>query len=189
MLNRTVTGDESWMHHYQSDSMRALVQQKHPTSTSRSTKKFKVTNMPKAGKVMLIICWDSLGVLLAHFHKHCKNVNSASYCEVLLMLQDAIRRKCPGQLARGLLLHHDNTRPHTAQATWERIQEPQWELLEHPSYMPDLAPSDFHLFGLLKNHHGGRHFTDDEEVETEVWKWLRQQLKDIYAVGFNALIK
>jgi hypothetical protein len=27
-------------------------------------------------------------------------------------------------------------------------------------------------------------FTDDEEVETEVRKWLRQQLKDFYAAGF-----
>jgi hypothetical protein len=71
----------------------------------------------------------------------------------------------------------------------ERIQEPQWELLEHPPYIPDLAPSDFHLFGLLKNHLGGSHFTDDKEVETEVQKWLRQQSKDFYAVGFNSLVK
>jgi hypothetical protein len=41
-------------------------------------------------------------------------------------------------------------RPHTAQATQERIQELQWELLEHPPYSGDFAPSDFHLFGLLK---------------------------------------
>jgi hypothetical protein len=26
-------------------------------------------------------------------------------------------------------------------------------------------------------------------VETEVWKWLRQQSKDFYAAGFDALIK
>jgi hypothetical protein len=29
----------------------------------------------------------------------------------------------------------------------------------------------------------------DEEVETEVRKWLRQQSKDFYAVGFDALVK
>jgi hypothetical protein len=33
-----------------------------------------------------------------------------------------------------------------------------------------LVPGDFHLFGLLKNHPGGKHFTDDEEAETEVLK-------------------
>jgi hypothetical protein len=52
-----------------------------------------------------------------------------------------------------------------------------------------LAPSDFHLFGLLKNHLGGKRFADDEEVEMEKGKWLRQQSKDFYAVGFNALVK
>jgi hypothetical protein len=30
--------------------------------------------------------------------------------------------------------------------------------------------------------------TDDIEVETEVWKWLRQQSKDLNAVGFDALV-
>jgi hypothetical protein len=46
---------------------------------------------------MLTVFWDSQGVLLAHG----ENVNSASYCEVLLKLRDAIGRKRPGQLARG----------------------------------------------------------------------------------------
>jgi histone-lysine N-methyltransferase SETMAR len=54
-----------------------------------------------------------------------------------------------------------------AQATQERIQELQWELLEHPPYSMDLVPSDFHLFGPLKNHLGGKCFPFDEEVETE----------------------
>jgi hypothetical protein len=38
-----------------------------------------------------------------------------------------------------------------------------------------LAPSDFHLFGTLKKHLDGKRFADDEEVEMEVQKWLRQQ--------------
>jgi hypothetical protein len=38
-------------------------------------------------------------------------------------------------------------------------------------------------------HLGGRRFFDDEEVETELRKWLRQQSKDFYAVGFDALVK
>jgi hypothetical protein len=30
---------------------------------------------------------------------------------------------------------------------------------------------------------------DDEEVEAEVRKWQRQQSKDFYAAGFDALVK
>jgi hypothetical protein len=36
---------------------------------------------------------------------------------------------------------------------------------------------------------GDTHFADDEEVETEVRKWLRQQSKDVYAADFYALVK
>jgi head-tail adaptor len=37
-------------------------------------------------------------------------------------------------------------------------------------------------------HLAGKRFADDEEVETEVRKWLRQQSKDVYAAGFDALV-
>jgi hypothetical protein len=60
---------------------------------------------------------------------------------------------------------------------------------QHPPYRPDFAPSDFHLFGQPKNYLGGKRFADDEEVETEVRKWLRKQSKDFYAVGFDALVR
>jgi hypothetical protein len=103
-VNRIVTEDESWMQHYQPESKRASVQWKHPSSPS--AKKCKVT--PLCGKVMLTVFWDSQGVLLAHFQKHGENMNSVSYCEVLLRLQDAICRKHSGQLARGVL---HNTMP------------------------------------------------------------------------------
>jgi hypothetical protein len=36
---------------------------------------------------------------------------------------------------------------------------------------------------------GGKCFTDDEEVEIEVQRWLRQQSKHFYAAGFDALEK
>jgi hypothetical protein len=65
----------------------------------------------------------------------------------------------------------------------------QWELLEHSPYSLDLAPSDFHLFGLIKKHLGGKCLAGDKEVETNVRKWLIQQLKDFYAVGFDTLLK
>jgi hypothetical protein len=70
--------------------------------------------MPSAGKVMLTVFWDSHGVLSAHFQKYGQNANSVSYCEVLLKLWDAISRKHPSQLGRGVLLHHNNARHHTA---------------------------------------------------------------------------
>jgi hypothetical protein len=97
MLNRIDTRDESCAHHYQPQSKCASMQWKHPSSPS--TKKFKV--MPSHGKVMLTVFWNSQVVLLAHFQEHSKNVNSASYCEVLLKLRYEIHRKHPDRLTRG----------------------------------------------------------------------------------------
>jgi histone-lysine N-methyltransferase SETMAR len=119
------------------------------------------------------------GVLLAHFQKRGENVNSALYCDVLSKLWDTVRIKRPGQLARGVLPHHDNARPHTAWATQERIQELQWELPEHLPYTSDLVPSNFHLFGPLKNHIGD----DDEEVETGV-EVAETTVKRLLCCGF-----
>jgi hypothetical protein len=36
---------------------------------------------------------------------------------------------------------------------------------------------------------GDKRFADDEEVQTEERKWLRQQSKRLYAVGLDALVK
>jgi histone-lysine N-methyltransferase SETMAR len=88
-----------------------------------------------------------------------------------LKLPDAIRRKRPHRLARGALFIMTLPGPRTARATQKRIQELQWALLEYPLYSPALALSDFHLFGLLEKHLGGKRFADDEEVP----KWLRKQ--------------
>jgi hypothetical protein len=63
MLNRTFTGNEAWVHHYQPVSKQASLQWKH--SSSPSTKTFKVT--PAAGKVMLTMFGNYQGVLLTHF--------------------------------------------------------------------------------------------------------------------------
>jgi hypothetical protein len=96
MLNRIVTGDESWVHHYQPELQRALMQWKHPSSPS--TRKFKV--MPSARMAMLTVFLDSQGILLPHLQKRGENVNSASYCDSLLKFRDAIHRIHLSQLAR-----------------------------------------------------------------------------------------
>jgi hypothetical protein len=81
MLNR----DESWVHHYQPETKHAPMQWEKIQFAFNQ--KFEVTR--SAGKVMF-----------ANFQKHGENMNSASYCEVLLKLRDEIRRKHPSQPAR-----------------------------------------------------------------------------------------
>jgi histone-lysine N-methyltransferase SETMAR len=46
-----------------------------------------------------------------------------------------------------VLLQQDKARPHTAKKTLQTIEEVEGiELLPHPAFSPDLAPSDYYLF-------------------------------------------
>ncbi|GFT34676.1 histonelysine Nmethyltransferase SETMARlike [Trichonephila clavipes] len=42
----------------------------------------------------------------------------------------------------------DNDRPHTSVVTRQKLWNLGWEVLMHPPYRPDLAPSDYYLFAL-----------------------------------------
>jgi len=88
-------------------------------------------------------------------------------------LKPAIRSKRRGKLSKEILLLHDNARPHTAAHTLKTLKQLQWEAMEHPAYSPNLVPSDFHLFGPLKN---ARRFSCDD-VKAAVHQWLRAQPK------------
>ena len=93
-----------------------------------------------------------------------------------------------GLQSRGVILLQDNARPHTAARTLAKIEDLGWKLLTHPPYSPDLAPSDFHLFGPLKESMKGIHFQTDEEVKAAVSNWLRTQSTEFYAKGIDNLI-
>ncbi|GFV74601.1 uncharacterized protein TNCV_5130431 [Trichonephila clavipes] len=69
-----------------------------------------------------------------------------TYCETLNKLRRAIQNKRRGMLTKGVRFHHDNARPHTANRTTALVERFGWEMVSHPPYSPDLAPSDFHLF-------------------------------------------
>ena len=88
-----------------------------------------------------------------------------------------------------VLLQHSNAWPHTSLKMCEVISFFGWTTISHLQYLPDLAPSDFHLFGPLKKSLRGQHFSSDEEVKTAVRKWLKTQPKEFYNEEICALIK
>ena len=73
--------------------------------------------------------------------------------------------------SRGIIFHQDNARPHTAAQTIETINQLGWELLNHPSNSPYLAPSDYHLFGALKSYMRGISMQTGDEVKATVSEW------------------
>jgi histone-lysine N-methyltransferase SETMAR len=48
------------------------------------------------------------------------------------------------------------------------IQELDWEILPHPPYSPDLAPSDYHLFRSLSNNLRGAEFLSTTTLSSKI---------------------
>jgi len=55
-----------------------------------------------------------------------------------------------------------------------------FQLLYHPPYSPDLAPSDYHLFPGLKKQLKCCHFSSDAEVITAAETWLDGQFSEFF---------
>jgi hypothetical protein len=53
-------------------------------------------------------------------------------------------------VSKGVELLRDNAHPHTAAHTAKILQKLKSSVMAHPPYSPDLALSDYHLFGSLK---------------------------------------
>ena len=67
------------------------------------------------------------------------------------------------------------------------VERNRYELIPHPAYSPDLAPSDFFLFPNLKKDVRGLHFWSDEEVVTAVEEWVNEKDLDFFSSGLMAL--
>ena len=102
MLERIVTGEETWIHHYQPETKQASRQWKHKESPTLT--KFKI--VPSVSKVMATVFWDMRGVLLVEFQEHGRTVN----CHTAVCWSDSKLRyeQNKGLLTQGVILLHDN---------------------------------------------------------------------------------
>ena len=86
------------------------------------------------------------------------------------------------------MLQHDNARPHSAFKTQDAIHKLGWTVLPHPPYSPDLAPSDYHLFGKLKEHLRGNHNATIDDVRRGVQTWIKQTPAAFFEKGIMDLV-
>ncbi|GBO16461.1 hypothetical protein AVEN_191574-1 [Araneus ventricosus] len=70
-----------------------------------------------ARKLRVTVFWDAQGILLIEFMTRGTTINSEVYCRTLKKLKRAIQNKRRGLLSSGVVLLHDNARPHTAVRT------------------------------------------------------------------------
>lgn len=148
------------------------------TLTIPQKQKLKTTLLIR--KIMCTVFWDRKGILLVDFLLGGESINAEQYCEILRKFRYTIQNKRCRMRSEGIVLIHDNARPHSAGITQSLIQEFGWEQFDHPPYNPDLATSDFHLFLHLRRDFGGRCLDSDDDAEDGVQQWLSSMLASFY---------
>ena len=99
---------------------------------------------------MATVFMDAKGVIMLYFLTKRNTISGGYYANLLDQLRTAIRETRRGKLSKGVLLQQDNARVHTCKVAIDAVKRNGYELIPHPAYLPDLAPSDFFLFPNLK---------------------------------------
>jgi [histone H3]-lysine36 N-dimethyltransferase SETMAR len=140
-LHRVVTGDEKWIHYENPKRKYAWV---WPGEAVPSTSKPNIHR----SKTMLSVWWDQRGIIYFELLESNEKITGESYRKQLIRLKRALIDKRPEWENRHnkLILLHDNARPHVHSSVVHYLKSTNWEVLPHPPYSPDIAPSFFFFF-------------------------------------------
>jgi hypothetical protein len=113
---------------------------------------------------MLTIVCNSRGFHLIKVLEKGRKFNAGYYiAEILEPLSQCRSIEVAGN-ERKLLVHADNARPHTAKLSTQCFNENRTKSAPHPTYSPDLALSDFYLFGYVKRYLAALSFEDADQL-------------------------
>jgi len=95
----------------------------------------------------------------------------------LIRLSRALREKRPEYEQRHdkVILLYDNARPHVAKVVKKYLETLKWDVLPHPLYSPDIAPSDYWLFRRMQHDLASHQFISFAEIEN----WLQNCLQRV----------
>jgi hypothetical protein len=112
-------------------------------------------------KIMVTIAWNPLRFPLIVTLPNGCTFNAEDYRDNILAVLTQLQPEDDG---RKLVVHANNARAHTAQKCRTFCEENGLRLAPHPPYSPGLAPSDFFLFGYIKERLKGMVFPSHEEL-------------------------
>ncbi|KAF7282499.1 hypothetical protein GWI33_002602 [Rhynchophorus ferrugineus] len=131
---------ETWLHHF--------------TPSNRQSSEWTARNEPapkcgktqqSAGKSMASILWDTHRIIFIEYLVKGRTMNSDYYIALFDRSKAEIAEKRPYLMKKKVLLHQDNASCHKSVKMMAKIHELGFELVPHPPYSPDLAPSDYYL--------------------------------------------
>ena len=181
-LHRIITGDEKWIH---DDIPKRKKSWGPPGHASTSTAKPNI----HGAKLMLCIWWDQKGVVYYKLLKPNETITGERYQQQLMQLSRALKVKRPEYAKRHdkVVFQHDNARPHVARTVKETLEALNWDVLPHPPYSPDIAPSDYHLFRPMTHGLAEQRFTSYEDTKKWVDSWIASKDESFFRRGIHML--
>jgi transposase len=96
------------------------------------------------------VFWDSKDIIHLDFLTGQKTIYKQYYSTLLNEKEKSTIRLKRRKRQDSVCFLQDNARHHTAALTMATLLKLKWDVLPHPTYSPDLTPSDYHLFGPMK---------------------------------------
>ena len=141
------------------------------------------------GKFQVTVFWDCEGVIRIDYCPPELTINAEYYSSLVQIVHKLLPEKRPGKVSRRPLFLQDNARVHTAKTTVTTTKKLKWQLLPQLPYSPDLAPSDFHVFGRLKEPLRGIRFKDEKEIKKAVKASIARFPQEWFEEGIKKLEK
>ena len=99
---------------------------------------------------------------------------------LLVRLKKEITKKRSHMKKKKVLFLQGNTPSHKSIAKIAKLHKLHFELLPHPPYSLDLAPSDYYLFANLNRLLQGKRFGSNEEVIARTEAYFESNNKSFY---------
>jgi hypothetical protein len=96
------------------------------------------------------------------------------------ILPDIERNLCDGKHSktlRGVYFHRDNASAHNARRPQQEIAQTNASRVVHPTYSPDVGPSDFFLFGHLEGEMARFTANSSTDILSEVRQFFQKIIK------------
>ena len=176
-----VTGNESWIHYY--DSLSQLEAKVWKSLGEQTPTRLRQER--SAGKMMMMIFWDKDGVLLTEYLPRRTTINDPYYASIIERLRFVIVEKGHSKASRGVLLLHDNAPIHKCKIVQAAIRQAGFIELNHLAYSPDIVPSDYHRLSNLKKFLRLKNFSSDDEAVTTVEDYLTDLNSEFFVKAYK----
>jgi histone-lysine N-methyltransferase SETMAR len=113
---------------------------------------------------MASVFWDAGSILFIDYLENSKTITGKHYSNLLTRLDKKIRETRLGLQKKKIIFHQDNAPTHKSVFAMGKLRDLHYELLEHPTYSPCLASSDFFFFPNLKLFLAGQRFYSNQEA-------------------------